>query len=82
VVIELKVGRGPDAVCGQLLRYKGWVKRHLAKGGRVRGYIIARHISDRIRYAVADVDDVYLKEYELDLRLKEVPELEPRESVG
>jgi hypothetical protein len=57
-VIELKVSRGPDAVCGQLLRYMGWVKRHLAYGRRVRGLIIAQHISDRIRYALADVTDV------------------------
>src|SRR5262249_40373461 len=60
VVIELKVGRGPDAVCGQILRYTGWVKRHLAKGRRVRGCIIAQHISNRIRYAMADVPDVFL----------------------
>jgi endonuclease len=76
LVIELKVSRGPDAACGQLLRYKGWVKRHLAQGRHVRGLIIAQHISDRIRYALADVEDVYLKEYVLSITLKDVPPLD------
>jgi hypothetical protein len=76
VVIELKVGRGPDAVCGQILRYTGWVKRHLARGRRVRGCIIAQHISDRIRYAMADVADIFLKEYELHMTLRDVPDLD------
>jgi RecB family endonuclease NucS len=76
VVIELKVSRGPDAVCGQLLRYKGWVKRHLANGRRVRGFIVAQHISDRIRYALADAQDVYLKEYVLNITLRDVPHID------
>jgi hypothetical protein len=76
VVIELKVGRGPDAVCGQIMRYKGWVKRHLANGKRVRGCIIAQHILDRIRYALAGIEVVSLKEYELHMTLRDVPELD------
>jgi hypothetical protein len=76
VVIELKVGRGHDAVCGQIMRYTSWLKRHLANGRRVRGFIIAQHISDRIRYAVADIDEVYLKEYELHMTLRDVPDLD------
>jgi RecB family endonuclease NucS len=83
LIIELKVSRGPDAVCGQLLRYRGWVKRHLANGRRVRSLIIAQHISDRIRYALADVEDVYLKEYALNIILKDVPRLgPPKEQEG
>jgi len=80
VIIELKVGRGPDSVCGQLLRYTGWVKRHLADGKRVRGFIIAQHISDRIRYALADSSDVHLREYDLKLILRDVPDLDPPSS--
>jgi RecB family endonuclease NucS len=81
VVIELKASRGPDAVCGQLLRYKGWVSRHLANGRRVRGFIIAQHISDRIRYALADVQDVCLKEYALNITLREVPHIDSSAAV-
>ena len=36
VVIELKVGQTPDQVCGQLMRYMSWVRRHLADGKQVR----------------------------------------------
>ena len=53
LIVELKVARGPDEVCGQIMRYMGWVKRHLAMGKPVRGLIIAQHISDRIRYALS-----------------------------
>ena len=76
VVIELKVGRGPDAVCGQVMRYVSWVKRHLAQGRQVRGCIITHHISDKIRYGVADVPDVFLREYELSLVLHDVPPID------
>ncbi len=72
VVIELKVGRGPDSVVGQILRYKGWVKRHLADGRPVRGIIIAQHISDRVRYAVAEVEGIELKEYSLSINVTSV----------
>ena len=70
------MSRGPDAVCGQLLRSKGRAKRRLARGRRVRGLIIARHISDRIRYALADVEDVCLKEYAPSITLKDVQPLD------
>ena len=44
VVIELKVKQGPDAVAGQVLRYKNWVRRHLANGKRVRGIVMCRSV--------------------------------------
>jgi RecB family endonuclease NucS len=73
VVIELKVGRGPDAVCGQLLRYKAWVSRHLAEGRRTRGVIIAQTVSDKIRYAMSEAKDVTAYEYDLRVTLREAP---------
>ncbi len=76
VVIELKVGQGPDAVCGQLMRYMGWTKRHLDEDSAVRGIIVAQRVSDRIRYALADVPNVTLKEYELSLKLRDAEPLE------
>lgn len=76
LIIELKVDRGPDEVCGQIMRYVGWVKRHLAKGRRVRGLIIARHISDKIRYAIADVPDVTAREYVMQITLAPVAPVE------
>jgi len=72
VVIELKVSRGPDAACGQILRYMGWIKRNLAQGRDVRGIIVARHISEKLRYAVADLPNVALKEYELSVAFRDL----------
>ena len=77
VIIELKVDQTPDTVCGQLMRYMGWVKRHLAHGKPVRGIIISQSITDKIRYATADLPNVELREYELSLKLSTVPRLDP-----
>lgn len=76
LIIELKVERGPDEVCGQIMRYFGWVKRHVANGKPVRGLIIAQHISDRIRYALADVPGVTAREYKLHITLADVPHVD------
>ena len=76
LVIELKVGRGPDAVCGQIMRYVGCVKRHLANNNPVRGLNVAGHISDRIRYAIADLPNITAREYDLNITLKAVPDIE------
>ena len=72
LVIELKVERGSDQVCGQIMRCVGWVKRHLADGMPVRGLVIASHISDRIRYALADVPNVEAREYQIHITLSQV----------
>jgi hypothetical protein len=39
-VIELKLGVATDAALGQLLRYMGWVRVHLARGRAVFGIIV------------------------------------------
>jgi hypothetical protein len=76
VVIELKVGHGPDAVAGQVLRYKNWVRCHLAHGKAVQGIIIAQHISDKIRYAIASDPEISAREYQLHLTFSNVPKLD------
>lgn len=52
VVIELKKRLASDQVFGQLCRYVGWVREHLAKGKRVRGIIIAKELDDHLKYAL------------------------------
>lgn len=76
LVVELKVGKGPDDVCGQIMRYVSWVKRHLAKGKKVRGLIIAKSISDKIRYALADLENIEAHEYSMNISLKAVPHID------
>ena len=75
VVIELKVAKGPDSVAGQILRYKNWVKKHLADGAEVRGIIIAQRITDKIRYAICEDPDVTTLEYEIQLKIRPVAHL-------
>lgn len=72
VVIELKVGQGPDRALGQILRYMGWVQQHLAQGAEVRGVIVAAEIPKKLRYAVTQVPSVTLMEYELGFSVKQV----------
>ncbi len=72
VVLELKVGRGPDAALGQILRYMGWVEKHLAGGKGVRGFIVASEIPMKLRYAVTQVSSVSLMEYDLSFSVKPV----------
>jgi hypothetical protein len=69
VVFELKVSRGSDATVGQLLRYKGWVQKHLASGKKVRGIIVANEIDEKLKYASAATADLVPYEYEISFRL-------------
>jgi endonuclease len=71
VVIELKVSKGYDRVVGQILRYIGWIKSNLAeKNQKVRGIIIARTISDDLKIACAETENIKLYEYNLSVSLK------------
>jgi hypothetical protein len=65
VVIEIKVGQAGDKTLGQLLRYVGWVKRHLSPNRPVRGIIVSRDVTDALKYAASTLDTVALKEYEV-----------------
>jgi len=73
VVIELKVSKGYDRVVGQLLRYVSWIKKHHAEPNqRVRGVIVAKHISDDLLLACSEVPAVSLFEYELSVSIRPV----------
>jgi len=65
VVIELKVGQATDKACSQLLKYMGWVKKHLAKDRKVRGIIVCRNATDELKYAASTLENVSIKEYEV-----------------
>ena len=71
-IFELKLGRGSDAALGQILRYMGWVSQHLASGKPVFGVILAAEISEKLRYAVTQVPNVRLMEYELRLVVRPI----------
>jgi len=71
VVIELKRNQTSDDTVGQLMRYMGWVKRHL-KDENVKGIIIAGKYDKKLDYALeyAPFDtDVFL--YNVNFTLNE-----------
>jgi len=72
VVIELKAGEASERVCGQILRYMGWVKRELAEGKPVRGIVVASDFHERVEYAAEAMPDVNLKRYEVYFRYSDV----------
>ena len=69
-VFELKRGRTPDYTIGQLARYMGWVSQTIGRDKRVYGVIVAKAISDTLKYAVHVVPNVSLFEYEVSFRLQ------------
>ena len=66
VVVELKRGRPSDKVVGQVARYIGYVRTHLAKPGQaVEGLVIAHESDEALRYAVSALPGLRLMTYEV-----------------
>lgn len=71
LVVELKRGQGSDATVAQVLRYMGYVRKHVAQPGEeVRGLVIAREADDSLRYALSAIPDVSLLLYEVQFSLR------------
>ena len=74
VVVELKRGLPSDKVVGQIARYMGWVRTHLAKPGQpVEGLIVAHDSGDPLRYAVSAIPGVRLMTYAVKFELSDAP---------
>jgi RecB family endonuclease NucS len=76
-VFELKRARSPDHAIGQLTRYMGWVRQTIGRDRAVNGVIVAKEISDALRYAVSVVPNVSLFEYEVEFTLRPAHEIAP-----
>jgi len=74
VVVELKLDRASDSAVGQVSRYMGWVKQHLARTSNVHGVIVARQFDKKLKYAVAANPSISVAYYRLELHI--VPESE------
>jgi hypothetical protein len=57
-------------VIGQIARYMGWVKQKIAMGSMVEGVIVAKAISQNLRYSIAVIPNVSLFEYEVKFELR------------
>jgi RecB family endonuclease NucS len=71
LVIELKRDQSTDATVGQVLRYIGWVEKHLAQpnGKTVEGLIIAHELDKTALYALSTLRHVNFMTYEIEFRL-------------
>jgi RecB family endonuclease NucS len=69
---KLSASSSPDSAIGQLTRYMGWVQMSIANGQPVHGVIVARLITDRLKYAVRVIPNVSLFEYQIQFDLKPV----------
>ena len=75
IVVELKRGRPSDKVVGQVARYMGYVRAHLAKPSQpVEGLIIAHEADEPLRYAVAAFPGLQLMTYAVTFQLDQVEE--------
>ncbi len=73
VVVELKRGRPSDMVIGQIARYMGYVRSHLAMPGQsVEGLIVSHEADDSLRYAVAAFPGLQLMTYQVTFELSPV----------
>ena len=70
LVIDLKREQSTDQTIGQLLRYIGWVRRHLASDDElVQGMIICRETDTALQYALHAVQNVEVCLYEVESSL-------------
>ena len=74
VVVELKRSRVSDVVVGQISRYIGWVKKHLAADTPVFGLILSHEQDEALKYSVLGHSGLTLKYFKI--RLELVPEEE------
>lgn len=76
-VFELKRANSPDRALGQLARYMGWVKKTIGRDRNVAGVIVAKTISQNLRYAASVVPNVSLFEYKIEFQLNSAHEIAP-----
>lgn len=74
-VFELKRGRTPDHVMGQVTRYMGCLKAKYGGKRMVHGVIVAREITESLRYAITVVPNIRLYEYEVHFSLRSAEQL-------
>ncbi len=58
VICELKRGQTSDETVGQLLRYMGWVKKHLETSNKnVRGILVGSEFNEKIDYSLLGIQN-------------------------
>lgn len=71
LMVELKRAQSSNDTVGQVLRYMGWVRKHLAASGDdVEGLILAHEADESLRYAISEVPKIKFLIYEVSFRLR------------
>ena len=76
-IFELKRANSPDRAVGQVARYMGWVKQTIGREREVYGVIVAKTISEKLKFARTVVPNVYLFEYQVSFSLKPAHDVSP-----
>ncbi len=72
VVIEIKTGMVRDKVMGQIMRYVGYVKEHIAEETQdVRAIIVAEDFDKNLKYSKSLFPGLELKQYEVSFEFTE-----------
>ncbi|QPC44636.1 DUF91 domain-containing protein [Kaustia mangrovi] len=74
-VFELKRAQSPDSAIGQVARYMGWVKQTIAGGRPVNGVIVAKTISEKLRFARTVVPNIFLFEYQVSFTVNQAHDI-------
>lgn len=82
IIVNVNSGVIADEAIGKILKFRNWVKRHLAVGKSVRCYLIGSEIPEQARYSFAEYDDVFLREFDLHIKIKEIPGICTRSNNG
>ncbi|MCI0407986.1 MAG: endonuclease NucS [Acidobacteria bacterium] len=69
LVVELKRSKSSDVAVGQISRYIGWVKRHVATDEAVSGLILTHDRDESLEYAVLAHPNLALRYFRLRLEL-------------
>jgi RecB family endonuclease NucS len=73
IVMSINAGKITDESIGEILKYRNWVKRHVASGKQVRCYMIGEEIPEQVRYSFAEYNDIFLREININIKVKDVP---------
>ncbi len=72
VVVELKANWADDRVVGQILGYMSWVRDNLPNGSTVRGIIVCKNATERVKAAIKFAPTLCLKSFNLNVSIAEM----------
>lgn len=72
VIIELKADWAGDDAVGQILGYMSWVRENLPNGANVRGIIVCKNTTGRVKAAVKWVPNLSIKRFALHFSVDEL----------